>query len=185
MSHSKAHSAKVDLAIKGAIGALLVALALVIVWSMEEHIAGVGDKAPNFAITTTAGEKITPRNFGGKVLVLNFWASWCAPCVEEAPSLNEFAKTLKDSGVVVLGVSVDRNEPQFQNFVKRFGVLYPTARDPEQNLSYRYGTYKIPESYIIDRNGKVARKYAGLPERDGQAISWMDPELVGFVKSLL
>ena len=58
------------------------------------------------------------------------------------------------------------------------------ARDPEENLSYRYGTYKIPESYIIDRNGKVVRKYAGLPERDGQAISWMDPELVGFVKSL-
>ena len=185
MSHSKAHSAKVDLVIKGAIGALLLALGFVIVWSMEEHIATVGDTAPNFSITTTAGEAMTPRNFGGKVLVLNFWASWCAPCVEEAPSLNEFAKTLKDSGVVVLGVSVDRNEQLFQNFVKRFGVLYPNARDPEQNLSYRYGTYKIPESYIIDRNGKIMRKYAGLPERDGQAISWMDPELVGFVKSLL
>ncbi len=73
----------------------------------------------------------------------------------------------------------------YLNFVKRFDVSYPTARDPQENLSYRYGTYKIPESYIIDRNGKVVRKYAGLPERDGQAISWMDPELVGFVKSLL
>jgi cytochrome c biogenesis protein CcmG/thiol:disulfide interchange protein DsbE len=180
MTHSK-----VDLVIKGTIAALLVALGFVIVWSVEEHIVGAGDTAPNFAITTTAGEAMTPRNFGGKVLVLNFWASWCAPCVEEAPSLNEFAKTLKDSGVVVLGVSVDRNEQSFANFVKRFDVVYPTARDPEQDLSYRYGTYKIPESYIIDRNGKVVRKYAGLPERDGQAISWMDPELVGFVKSLL
>ncbi len=180
MTHSK-----VDLAIKGAIGALLVALGIVIVWSMQEHIVGVGDTAPNFSITTTAGETLGPKNFGGKVLVLNYWASWCAPCVEEAPSLNEFAKTFKDQGVVVLGVSVDRNDQQFENFVKRFKVLYPTARDPQQNLSYRYGTYKIPESYIIDRNGKVVRKYAGLPERDGQAISWMDPELVGFVKSLL
>jgi len=180
MTHSK-----VDLAIKGTIGALLAALGFVIVWSMQEHIVGVGDTAPNFSITTTAGETMTPRSFGGKVLVLNFWASWCAPCVEEAPSLNEFAKTFKDSGVVVLGVSVDRNEPAFQNFVKRFDVSYPTARDPREDLSYRYGTYKIPESYIIDRNGKVLRKYAGLPERDGQAISWMDPELVGFVRSLL
>jgi peroxiredoxin len=180
MTHSK-----VDLAIKGTIAALLAALCFVVVWSVEEHVVGTGDTAPNFAITTTAGEAMTPRNFGGKVLVLNFWASWCAPCVEEAPSLNEFAKTLKDSGVVVLGVSVDRNEQSFANFVKRFDVVYPTARDPEQDLSYRYGTYKIPESYIIDRNGKVVRKYAGLPERDGQAISWMDPELVGFVKSLL
>src|ERR1700683_510146 len=180
MTHSK-----VDLIIKGTIGALLVALGFVVVWSMQEHIVGVGDTAPNFNLTTSAGDQVTPRNFGGKVLVLNFWASWCAPCVEEAPSLNEFAKTLKDSGVVVLGVSVDRNDQLFQNFVKRFGVSYPTARDPQENLSYRYGTYKIPESYIIDRNGKVVRKYAGLPERDGHAISWMDPELVGFVKSLL
>ncbi|MBV9769163.1 MAG: TlpA family protein disulfide reductase [Bryobacterales bacterium] len=180
MTHSK-----VDLAIKGSIGALLIALAFVIVWSMQEHIVGAGDTAPNFTITTSSGDQISTRNFGGKVLVLNFWASWCAPCVEEAPSLNEFAKTLKDSGVVVLGVSVDRNEQAYMNFVKRFDVSYPTARDPRENLSYRYGTYKIPESYIIDRNGKVVRKYAGLPERDGQAISWMDPELVGFVRSQL
>ena len=180
MTHSK-----VDLIIKGTIGALLVALVAVVVWSMQEHIVGVGDTAPNFTITTTAGDQVTPRNFGGKVLVLNFWASWCAPCVQEAPSLNEFAKTLKDSGVVVLGVSVDRNEQMYQNFVKHFGVTYPLARDPEENLNYRYGTYKIPESYIIDRNGIVVRKFAGLPERNGQAISWMDPELVGFVKSLL
>jgi cytochrome c biogenesis protein CcmG/thiol:disulfide interchange protein DsbE len=180
MTHSK-----VDLIIKGTIAALLVTLGGVVVWSMQEHIVSVGDTAPNFTITTTAGDQVTPRNFGGKVLVLNFWASWCAPCVQEAPSLNEFAKTLKDSGVVVLGVSVDRNEQLYQNFVKHFGLAYPLARDPEENLSYRYGTYKIPESYIIDRNGKVVRKYAGLPERDGQAISWMDPELVGYVKSLL
>jgi len=179
MTHSK-----VDWTIKGAIAALLVALGWVIVWSMQEHIVVAGDTAPNFTITTSAGDQISPRNFGGRVLVLNFWASWCPPCVEEAPSLNEFAKTLKDSGVVVLGVSVDRNAQAYANFIKRFGVTYPTALDPDEKLSYRYGTYKLPESYIIDHNGKVVRKYAGLPERDGQPISWMDPELVGFVKSL-
>ena len=182
--YSKADSSKIDWTIKGLIAALVVALGWVVVWSMQDHIVGVGDTAPDFTITTSAGDQVTPRNFGGKVLVLNFWASWCAPCVEEAPSLNEFAKTFKNAGVVVLGVSVDRKENLYENFVKRFGVSYPTARDPQENLSYRYGTYKIPETYII-ANGKVVRKYAGLPERDGQAISWMDPELVGFVKSLL
>ena len=180
MTHSK-----VDLAIKATIAALLAALGWVVVWSMQEHVVGVGDTAPNFTITTNSGDRIGPRDFGGKVLVLNFWASWCAPCVEEAPSLNEFAKTFQNAGVVVLGVSVDRNEQMYANFVKRFDVSYPTARDPEENLSYRYGTYKIPESYIIDHNGKVVLKYAGLPERDGQAISWMDPQLINFVKSLL
>jgi cytochrome c biogenesis protein CcmG/thiol:disulfide interchange protein DsbE len=184
MAAQVTHS-KVDLAIKGAIAALLVALGWVIVQSMQEHIVEVGDDAPKFAIATSSGEKLGPGNVNGKVLVLNYWASWCTPCVQEAPSLNEFAETFKNQGVVVLGVSVDRNDQQFENFVKRFKVSYPTARDPEQNLSYRYGTYKIPESYIIDRNGKVVRKFAGLPEKDGQPISWMDPDLVQFVKSLL
>src|ERR1700733_14869378 len=136
MTHSK-----VDLAIKGTIAALLVALGGVVVWSMQEHIVGGGDTAPNFTITTSAGDQGTPRNFGGKVLVLNFWASWCAPCVEEAPALNEFAKTFKNTGVVVLGVSVDRNEQSYLTFVKHFDVSYPTARDPQEDLSYRYGTY--------------------------------------------
>jgi cytochrome c biogenesis protein CcmG, thiol:disulfide interchange protein DsbE len=180
MSHSK-----VDLMIKGAIAALLAILAYIVVQSMQDHIVAPGDAAPNFNLTTRAGDQISPRNFGGKVLVLNFWASWCPPCVEEEPSLNEFARTLKASGVVVLGVSVDRNEQNYENFVKRFDVAFPVARDPDENISYRYGTYKLPESYIIDRSGKVVRKFAGLPERDGQPISWMDPQLLDYVKSLL
>jgi peroxiredoxin len=176
---------KVDLTIKAAIGLLLVALAFVIVNTIQNRIVQVGDKAPNFAVTTDRGTRITPSDFGGKVLVLNFWASWCAPCVQEAPSLNEFQKMLASSGVVVLGVSVDKNGSQYENFLKKFEIAFPTSRDPEQDISYRYGTYMFPESYIIDRNGTVVRKYAGLPERNGQAIPWTDPELVGFVKSLL
>jgi cytochrome c biogenesis protein CcmG, thiol:disulfide interchange protein DsbE len=185
MNHSKADGPKVDLAIKGVIAALLVALGFVIVWSMQDHIVQEGDKAPNFTIRTDSGQQISPRDFGGKVLVLNFWASWCAPCVEEAPSLNQFADMFKSQGVVVLGVSVDRNEQMYRNFIKRFNVSFPTARDPEENLSYRYGTYKIPESYIIDRDGKVRRKYAGVPERDGHFVPWTDEELVTFMRSLL
>jgi peroxiredoxin len=87
--------------------------------------------------------------------------------------------------VVVLGVSVDSKENLYQNFVKHFQLSFPTARDPQENISALYGTAKFPESYIIDRNGKVVRKYAGLPDRNGQTIPWTDPELVGYVKSLL
>lgn len=180
MTHSK-----VDRAIKIGIGALTVALAFVIVYTMQEHIVQEGDRAPNFSITTDSGKQITPRDFGGKVLVLNFWASWCEPCVQEAPSLNEFQKMLASSGVVVLGISVDRKEKLYRNFIKHFQLSFQTARDPEENINASYGTARIPESYIIDRNGKVVRKYAGLPERNGQAIPWTDAELMGFVKSLL
>ena len=180
MTHSK-----VDQAIKIGIGALGAALAFVIVYTMQDHIVQEGDKAPNFTITSDSGKRITPRDFGGKVLVVNFWATWCAPCVQEAPSLNEFQKMLAGSGVVVLGISVDRNEKLYEQFVRRFQLSFQTARDPEENISASYGTSKFPESYIIDRNGKVVRKYAGLPERNGQPIPWTDPELVGYVKSLL
>lgn len=176
---------KVDQALKVAIGVLLAALGFVIVYTMQDHITEVGDKAPAFHITTDRGATITPTNFGGKVLVLNFWASWCGPCVQEAPSLNEFQKMLGKDGVVVLGISVDSKDALYQNFVKKFQVAFQTARDPDEDISARYGTYKFPESYIIDRNGRVVRKYLGVPDRDGQAIPWTDPELVGYVKSLL
>lgn len=179
MTHSK-----VDQAIKLAIGAGLVALAFVVVSTMQNHIVGVGESAPSFSITTDKGQQITPRDFGGKVLVLNFWASWCPPCVQEAPSLNEFAKELAPSGVVVLAVSVDQNQSQYQAFIKKFQVAFQTVRDPEENLSYKYGTFQFPESYIIDRNGKVVRKFPGLPDRDGRTIPWTDPELMSYVKSL-
>src|ERR1700730_18315962 len=96
-------NSKVDQAIKIGIGALTLALAFIIVYTMQDHIVQEGDRAPNFTITTDSGKQISPRDFGGKVLVLNFWASWCGPCVQEAPSLSEVQKQLASSGGVVLG----------------------------------------------------------------------------------
>ncbi len=176
---------RVDQAIKAAIAVLLMALAWVIVYTMQDHIVVAGDTAPNFTLTAENGKQYTPRDFGGKVLVLNFWASWCPPCIQEMPSLNEFQKMLGPDGVVVLGVSVDRNEKNYGAMLKSFKVVFPTVRDPGENVSYKYGTYKVPESYIIDRKGKVVRKFVGLPEQDGVAKQWTDPEIVGFVRSLL
>ena len=176
---------KIDLAIKASTAVLLVVLAFVIANAMRAPVVGVGDSAPNFTIKTDSGAEISTHNFGGKLLVLNFWASWCGPCVQEMPSLNEFQKMFASQGVVVLGVNVDRREDLYRNMVKRFQVTFPTAWDPQENINYRYGTYKFPESYIIDRNGKVVQKYAGLPDVNGEWRPWTDPEIVNFVKSLL
>src|SRR5260221_13409688 len=96
---------KVDQAIKGAIGLLLVALAFVIVNTMQDHIVAAGDTAPNFKLTAANGKQLTPRDFRGKVLVLNFWASWWPPCIQEVASLNELQKMFSADRVAVLGGS--------------------------------------------------------------------------------
>jgi cytochrome c biogenesis protein CcmG/thiol:disulfide interchange protein DsbE len=176
---------RIDLAIKAATAGLLVVLAFVIVYSVQDHVVGVGDTAPNFRVRTESGAVLTPKDFGGKLLIVNFWASWCAPCVQEMPSLNQFQKMFASQGVVVLGINVDRKEDAYRNMLNRFHVTFQTVRDPEENINYRYGTYKIPESYIIDRTGKVLQTYAGLPEVNGEWKPWTDPEIVNYVRSLL
>ncbi len=160
--------------------ALIVVLTGTLVWvvtgTLEPNITNAGDTAPSFRITAEGGRTYTNKDFGGKVLVLNFWASWCPPCVEEAPSLEAFQRTMKDQGVVVLGVSIDTNEKLYRQFVRRFGVTFPTARDPEAGISYRYGTFQIPETYIIDSQGKVREKIIS-------STNWMDPKFLERVKS--
>ncbi|HXF28078.1 MAG TPA: TlpA disulfide reductase family protein [Bryobacteraceae bacterium] len=154
-----------------------VALAWVIVNSMRDRVVQVGDTAPNFSITTDSGQTVSLANYRGKVLVLNFWASWCPPCIAETPSLNKFQQEVAGSGVTVLAISIDRNKKMYDRFLRRFGVSFETALDPTAKISASYGTYKIPETYIIDRNGKVAEKI--ISDRN-----WTDPQIVNFVKTL-
>ena len=144
----------------------------------EVRIVEAGETAPKFAITTESGQKVSHKDFGGKLLVLNFWATWCPPCVEEMPSLNEFARAMQPQGVVVLGVSVDRNEKAYRDFLARNQLSFLVARDPEEGISSTYGTFKWPETYVINTEGKVVQKYVG--PRD-----WTDPQIVNSIKSLL
>jgi peroxiredoxin len=170
-------TSKLDLALKAGIGLLMVALALAIAGSMRDHITDVGDSAPAFSITTDQGRRITPTDFGGRVLVLNFWATWCPPCVEETPSLSEFQKRLAGSGVVVVSISVDKNPKLYDRFLRRFSPSFQTARDPDEGIANSYGTYQYPETYVIDRNGKVVQKVIG-------SRNWMDPDNISSIQSL-
>jgi cytochrome c biogenesis protein CcmG, thiol:disulfide interchange protein DsbE len=168
---------KADRILRALLFLSFVAFLFVIRDSFRERIVEAGDDAPNFTVTTDAGRTITRTDFGGRVLVLNFWASWCQPCVEELPSLDEFARTTKDSGVVVLGVSIDKNEGAYRDFLRKFGPAFATVRDPEANIPSEFGTFMWPETYIIDRTGKVIRKEIG-PK------NWMDPQLVSSIRAI-
>lgn len=157
---------------------LTAGLVWVVAGTLEQRVVNAGDKAPDFSIVTEHGRTVTRSNFGGKLLVLNFWASWCPPCISELPSLNQFAQEFASQGVVVLGISIDKNENLYKNFLAQRHVAFDTARDPEADISASYGTFLIPETYIIDRNGKVLEKVISDQ-------NWMDPQFLQRVKGML
>lgn len=158
--------------------AAVVGLCVLAAASLTEPIVNTGDKAPNFKIVTDGGKTITRKDFGGKVLVLNFWATWCPPCIEEIPSLDQMARQLGPKGVVVLGVSVDKNQETYRKFLAGVKPSFQTALDPEADISASYGTYKYPETYVIDSEGRVRQKHIG-------GRNWTDPEILKSIESLL
>ncbi len=162
----------------GFIGLLGAILIYVVAGTLEPHITNAGDTAPNFKVTADNGKTITRDNFGGKLLVLNFWASWCPPCVTETPSLEQFARTMAPQGVVVVAISQDRKEDAYKKFIERFNITFETARDPSADIAASYGTFQIPETYLIDKNGKVIEKV--ISNQD-----WMDPEFLARVRKMI
>lgn len=164
-------------ALRALLGVLTILFLGLIGFSLRDTSAKEGDQAPQFSIQTDDGRQITPENFGGRVLVLNFWATWCPTCVEEIPSLDQFQKHFAKSGVVVVGVSVDKNAQKYHNFLSRIPVSFETARDPASAISARYGTFQIPETYII-KNGRIMRKF--ISNQD-----WTSEDIVQYVQDLL
>jgi thiol-disulfide isomerase/thioredoxin len=179
-------SAKTDRFLRVVMGLLMVALVYVIYIAIHERVVVAGDDAPEFAVTAETGQRVSLPNFGGKVLVLNFWASWCPPCVQETPSLSQFAAAYKDKGVVVLGISVDKDEKAYRGFLQRFKPNFLTVR--EDTIHEEYGTYMYPETYIINQQGRVLKKivepgdWPGNPQRFSD---WTDPQLAKYIESLL
>jgi cytochrome c biogenesis protein CcmG, thiol:disulfide interchange protein DsbE len=168
--------AKIDRFLRTAILVLAAALVYVIYASIHQTVVEAGDTAPKFTITADNGRSVSVPNFGGKLLVLNFWASWCQPCAEETPSLSQFAQTFADKGVVVLALSVDKSDKAYRKFLQDFKPAFLTARNAA--LHENYGTYMWPETYIIDSSGKVVKKIV-------EPVDWNNPQLVQYINSLL
>jgi cytochrome c biogenesis protein CcmG/thiol:disulfide interchange protein DsbE len=167
-----------DWILAGTVAVLAGVLVWVVAGTLEAPVVNAGDTAPRFSVVTEDGKTITPSNFGGKLLVLNFWASWCAPCIAETPSLNQFSRIFANKGVVVLGVSMDTNEKQYKEFLRRYQIGFKTSRDPEGDISASYGTFQFPDSYIIDPSGKVVEKIIN-------AQNWMDPQFLDHLQKML
>jgi cytochrome c biogenesis protein CcmG, thiol:disulfide interchange protein DsbE len=136
----------------------------------------IGSPAPDFTVQD-AERKVTLSEFRGQVVVLNFWATWCPPCVEETPSLVQMNDRLKNKGITLVGVSVDVDADAYHRFVKDHKIEYVTVRDVDQKSNNLYGTFKFPETYIIDRNGTLRRKFIG-------PVDWNSREITEFLSKL-
>jgi cytochrome c biogenesis protein CcmG, thiol:disulfide interchange protein DsbE len=135
-----------------------------------------GRKARDFKLQIPGASHLADLH--GKVVVLNFWASWCPPCVEETPSLNRLQREIAAQGGVVLGVSVDEDPAAYDKFLQDNHVVFPTYRDPTKKTAADYGTSMFPETYLIDREGRLARKIVG-PQ------NWQSPEVMWCIGVLL
>jgi len=122
----------------------------------------VGRPAVAFALTSYEGAPMSLETFRGKVVVLNFWASWCYPaCYEEAPVLEAAWRAYRERGLVVVGVDIQDTEPAASRFIKQFGLSFPNAPDPKGKVSIDYGVYGVPETFVIDKQGRIRDKKVG------------------------
>lgn len=140
----------------------------------------VGEAVPDFSLPRSSGpggSLVRLGDYRGRVLVLNFWATWCPPCVAETPSLEDFAAKVQPWGVEVVGVSVDENPAALAAFVSKYNLTYTIVRDPSRASPLRYGTLQFPETYIIDRHGRLAEKIISNTD-------WTDPRMLSFVRAL-
>lgn len=167
-------------------GGLAVLVGIFVIFALPSYRHGeasiAGERAENFAFNLD-GKPEHLSDLRGKVVVLNFWGTWCPPCIEETPELNRLQKYIASRNGVVLGVAADEDQGVYEQFLRDHGVIFPTYRDPgttnnHSPIAATYGTSMYPETYIIGRDGKIERKIIGFQE-------WDSPQMLKYFDSIL
>jgi cytochrome c biogenesis protein CcmG/thiol:disulfide interchange protein DsbE len=152
---------------------ILAGFMALIGWGLSRSMRGAiltGDPVPQFSMATFGGESFDTANYAGKVIVINFWASWCKPCEAEARELEEAYQHYKPSGdVVFIGLAYVDTEPNSLAYLEKFGITYPNGPDLATKVSQMFRVTGVPETYIIDRQGRLAYTIKG-PFSSTQAI---------------
>ena len=162
------------------LSAIVVALACCLAWGCMKGGTSpeVGRTAPDFTLKDLSGNDVRLSDLKGTVVLLNFWATWCPPCREEAPSLSRLNSRMAGPGFRMLAVAVDAGGAKaVEAFFGQARVRLPALTDPTGETARRYGTTGVPETFIIDKKGVIRKKIVG-------PIAWDDPGVVGYLEDL-
>jgi DsbE subfamily thiol:disulfide oxidoreductase len=134
--------------------------------------------APDFTLSNLEGKKVSLKDYRGKVVFLNFWASWCGPCRSEMPDMDKLYREFKGKGFEIVAVNVKDKQPDAVAFLKQTKVSYPIMLDPAGEVGLLYGAWGMPASYLIDRQGVVLARMWGPAE-------WYSPQARNLIKTLV
>ncbi|MBW6511053.1 MAG: TlpA family protein disulfide reductase [Desulfuromonadaceae bacterium] len=158
--------------------AVVILLLATITPCLSAEFAVIGAEAPDFSLLSMSGEKVALRDYRGKAVVLNFWATWCPPCRAEMPSMEELSTLLVAEDFVMLAVNVERDgRNKVAAFLRDRPHSFPILLDEDGRVQRSYGVYRYPETFIIRRDGIIADKVIG-------AIDWSDAKIVEFLRFL-
>ena len=141
-------------------------------------VAALGDPAPGFQLEDTAGNKVSLESLRGKVVLVNFWATWCPPCRAEMPSMEKLNEAMAGEDFVMLAINVEENgRTSVPEFLNKTPHAFPILYDDQGIVQELYGVYKFPESFVIRKDGIIDDKVIG-------AIDWAHPETIAYFKGL-
>jgi peroxiredoxin len=161
-----------------------IAVVFVTLLSMLSGVASVaalerGARAPEIGLSDTRGRSINVSEYRGKVVLVDFWASWCAPCREELPVLERLYGRYKARGFVVVGVNVDRSVDNMRDFLRRTRLSFPIVHDAQQHVASRYRPPRMPSSYLVDKQGVIRFVHAGFRASDARSLEREIQQLLG------
>lgn len=150
------------------VAAALAPLLLLAAWGLllavrptAASIPQIGDPAPNFVLADLDGNPLRLADLRGRPVIVNFWASWCGPCIDEFPLLVEASTAQRGEGLTVVGIVYRDHAGPARDFMTRMGAAWPTAMDPDESVATRYGVVGPPDTFFIDRGGVIRGRQIG------------------------